>query len=294
MNFSGTFPRNLKDNQSRAVCFVNRNENRRPTGKTVDTPETGKYNKIRKKIAAPDFQTELRKQLRHKGGPIMKNIRKTRKLIGMILILAMCLSLSVPALAAETKISLEMNGYSVSTEYSHADYYAVIQNRETESIAYIYSRKDSTVVAKYTLEKILTDVNTCASVTDTLRFTHETRQNLESLPVTVCGIKHEVYLEVYQNGSFRQINKCDSDKVIKLDGASLYTIEDPVSIVNPNGGKYPTTKVGCNYAGTCTFVASTTLQAAFEAAGFSVSGSIGSSFYYTKRMAGSWDITVMS
>lgn len=186
-----------------------------------------------------------------------------------------------------------MDGYCITTEYPENKFYAEVTNESERVIAEIHSSDNGEIVGNYEISYISRNVMTRAGITDVLRFTHQTDVKVPFLDIRVCGIVHEVYLEVYQNGSFRQINNCQTHSVIYPDGISGYEIQSPVSLVNPSGGKYPTTKVGCNYAGTCAFLADTSLEASFEAAGFTVGGSVGGKLQYTKRLSGSWDISVM-
>ncbi|WP_106495706.1 hypothetical protein [Lentibacillus sp. Marseille-P4043] len=89
-------------------------------------------------------------------------------------------------------------------------------------------------------------------------------------------------VEIYSYGSFRQINKVYNTQW--FTGSGNHTIENASADSLPldNGGKFPTTRLQVLGDATIQIATTQDFSAGWEAAGFSIGGSSGSTNYYRK------------
>ncbi|MDC3414504.1 hypothetical protein [Terrihalobacillus insolitus] len=87
-------------------------------------------------------------------------------------------------------------------------------------------------------------------------------------------------IEVYSYGSFRQINRVLGTQW--FTGSGSHTIENATADSIPNGGDYPTTSIDVLGDATIQIATTQEFSAGWEAAGFSIGGSVSGTHYYRK------------
>ena len=90
-------------------------------------------------------------------------------------------------------------------------------------------------------------------------------------------------LYVYSGGSFRQINEVTD--TWWEQGSGMTYFESQNSTARSSTGKFPTTKIQVSGAATLTAEISSSYEAGFEAAGFSISGGSGGTYYARKNIS---------
>lgn len=106
----------------------------------------------------------------------------------------------------------------------------------------------------------------------------------------------ELQLQIYSEGSFRQINKCVGAKIF-ASSSSDTTLEDATAHCVSASGKYPCVKVNYSGSGVITGAATKSLGSEFsvsalELAGYSVSCETSKTWYYRKyvQISGSYSL----
>ncbi len=225
-----------------------------------------------------------------------------KKMISMIMTIVMVFVVTIPAFATDSRmLVIELDdGIVVRTSYSEDEFYVEKYTKDGWYVADIYDLEGN-IVETFSLE-ILKPGMTRAVSTIQRNFTNTVYEKVvkSGLSHNICSITNEVLLEIYVNGSFKQIQSVISNGVHASDGLSNFTISsETCSALPPNG--FPAAYVNCYYRATCTVMATNDVVVSGNVdvnikdivnIGFSLSKSEGSTTYYNKTLSNSWSISV--
>lgn len=147
----------------------------------------------------------------------------------------------------------------------------------------IYSKSGVTEVATVIDRDTGKVVETIELIPDLSRSTITSHTLIRSATFARTTLQLSVNIELYNNGSFRQINSVKGHYLgITNSIANTYIEGKNVNVWSPNG--YPTTSIKYAYNGTLTAVidsnASGQIKAELLGAGFNFGGSFGGKTYY--------------
>ena len=205
--------------------------------------------------------------------------------------------------AENDMLCIEVDGLQfTSAEYTQSDY-SYAKRYEGENIIVDILNHEKECVETLTIypEEKMESKNR-ASGTYVQR-SYKNQKSAKVGIVTVCKIENDVLLQIYSSGSFNQIEAVLSNEVHKADGFStMQIVGNPVTSAISSTGKFPSTSVDCYYHATCEGSIDVGVNLGVTAdvgieklkdAGFEVTGSLGTTIYYTKNVSGSWNVSVM-
>ncbi|UOQ47236.1 hypothetical protein MUN88_14290 [Gracilibacillus caseinilyticus] len=184
----------------------------------------------------------------------------------------------ITASAAENGEGLfteHIKGIEFEIPYDQSDVY--IEKSETNLVGSIevYDNETDELLDTFTVEnEPLSGVSTLAADDTYLSNVSRTRTD------NGLDTRLRARIEIYSSGSFRQINNVLNTQW--FTGSGNHTIESATADSLPNGGQFPTTSIEVLGDATIQIATTQEFSAGWEAAGFSIGGSSGSTNYYRK------------
>lgn len=223
---------------------------------------------------------------------------KSKKFLSFILVLVFSLSIAIPAFAAAPEtIAIDFeDGFTVKTNYPASDYNVA---RRTVGSQYIADIIDSSGNVVETFSMKIPNAPVTRGVGNILRTFTNTKYEYTG-SIKICGITNEVVLKIYVNGSFKQIESVESNRVYMADGVTLFSLSDTTAVASPPNN-FPAQYVDCVYSGTCSVqvnvgtgltISGNIGSAALIGLGFSVGPTVGTTVYYNKTLRSAWSISL--
>lgn len=210
-----------------------------------------------------------------------------KKIIAMLLAISILLPLNnIKIMAMDNEpLSIKFSKFEfVTNDYNPRDVIVEYKNEGMKEKAYIISRYNGEIL------EIMTDIRSGerSKYTSPHTFVRSVR----------CGdatVEFYITVDLYSQGSFRQINSYRHGQIFIKDGASNFRLENPShSVWSPNG--FPTVELHYVFSGTLCAEIDTTVDASvsanLEIIGFSVGESIGNKVYYRKNFNSSGIINI--
>lgn len=223
---------------------------------------------------------------------------KLKRILSFIFALIFSLSLAIPAFAsAPETIAIDFeDGFTIKTTYPSSDYTV---DRRTAGGRYIADIIDSNGNVVETFSMKIPNASVTRGVGNILRTFTDTKYEYKG-SIKICGITNEVVLKIYVNGSFKQIESVESNRVYMADGVTLFSLSGTTAVASPPNN-FPAQYVDCVYSGSCSVqvnvgtgltISGNISVATLISLGFSVGPTVGTTVYYNKTLRSSWSISL--
>ena len=212
--------------------------------------------------------------------------RFTKRALSGIISVIMLLMMTVPAFAAESSIPLKIefsDFYFETTDYSPSKVFVEYKTTATEETALIRDKNTGTILETMSVEKPQT-----RSVGP---YTFKRSSSYGATKVELV-----VHVELYSEGSFRQINSLQGKTLRIATSITNTEFENEVASVWSTTGSFPTDSLYYSYSGTLLATvsssSSTEISAELMGAGFSYSESTEGNTHYRRSFDSSGTISV--